>query len=250
MQINYSIQSFQKGTHRIPRETFRYILVLGGEAVLHTPVSDFALNPHSMIELPPGPESTLDAESESGIMLGILELQDFYVVQIEIRLIPPGRTDLLRKLFFLAVDIEGILLPRKAAIHNALDHLVFETITSTGIIVDSMNPAIYHFIEDVTQKYRDPEYDYTRLIRESGYSFNHFRKLFKDSTGTTPLNFLHVLRIDCAKALMRRYGRDLTLREVAERSGFSDPYYFSRVFKKFEKISPSEYLNSLDPPGK
>ncbi len=249
MYINYSIRSIPKGSHTLSRETFQYILILSGEGTLHTRDGDYAFTPHSMIELPPGEESVMQTKEASGITLGILELLDFYLYQTEIRLIPSGQTDLLRRLFFLGIDLAGVLLPRKAAVHNALDHLVFEAITSTGIIVNSMNPAIYHFIDDVTQKYRDPEYDYTRMISESGYSINHFRKLFKDSTGNTPLGFLHVLRIDCAKGLMRRYGRDLTLKEVAERSGFSDPYYFSRLFKKYEKLSPSEYLNSLDVSG-
>jgi len=29
--------------------------------------------------------------------------------------------------------------------------------------------------------------------------------------------------------------------EVAEALGFTDPYYFSRFFKKYEKLSPREY---------
>ena len=34
---------------------------------------------------------------------------------------------------------------------------------------------------------------------------------------------------------------DMPVWEVAETLGFTDPYYFSRFFKKYEKLSPREY---------
>lgn len=136
-------------------------------------------------------------------------------------------------------DLNGASIPRKSAIHNALDHLVFETICSCSAIVNPTNPAIYGSINDISQNYRKPDYDINILIQNSGYSANHFRKLFKDTTGCSPLSFLHLLRIDYAKALMRRNGQEISLEEIANQSGFDDPYYFSRLFKKYEKNLPA-----------
>ena len=34
---------------------------------------------------------------------------------------------------------------------------------------------------------------------------------------------------------------DMPIYEIAESLGFSDPYYFSRFFKKYEELSPREY---------
>ena len=245
MYFNYFIHNFSEGNHRISRSCFQYLLILNGEGLLHVPdLGDYPLIPHSMLELPLGSPAELEVDNDREITFGCMELHDFYIFQSAVQQIPSSQTELLRKLFFFALDLQGLTIPRKAAIHNALDHLVFEAITSTGIIVSDMNPAIYHFIDEVTQNYKNPDYDYTAGILKSGYSMNHFRKLFKDTTGNTPLAFCQILRIDYAKGLMRRYGHDMSIKEISERAGFRDSYYFSRLFRKYEKISPSEYMNS------
>ena len=37
----------------------------------------------------------------------------------------------------------------------------------------------------------------------------------------------------------------LSVAEIAFKTGFEDPYYFSRIFKKYTNMSPSEYRNRL-----
>jgi len=39
--------------------------------------------------------------------------------------------------------------------------------------------------------------------------------------------------------------RQFTISEIAETLGFCNPFYFSRVFKKHEKITPKEYQMKL-----
>jgi len=70
-------------------------------------------------------------------------------------------------------------------------------------------------------------------------SVSHFCLLFKRSTSHTPVEYLNNLRIQQACQLL-----DLTtlkISEISEHLGFSDPFYFSRVFKKSIGQSPKEY---------
>jgi AraC-like DNA-binding protein len=72
-----------------------------------------------------------------------------------------------------------------------------------------------------------------------GTSVSHFCLRFKSSTSHTPVEYLNNLRIQQACQLL-----DLTtlkISEIAEQLGFSDPFYFSRVFKKSIGQSPKEY---------
>lgn len=39
---------------------------------------------------------------------------------------------------------------------------------------------------------------------------------------------------------------DMAINEIAERVGFSDPLYFSKVFKKVTGITPSQYRNQMN----
>lgn len=76
----------------------------------------------------------------------------------------------------------------------------------------------------------------------SGYSADHLRRIFKREMGMTPNDYLTHLRIDHARRLLALsdYG-GYTIKQIALMSGFQDPYYFSRLFKKMTGSSPSTY---------
>ncbi|MFD4703333.1 AraC family transcriptional regulator [Gottfriedia sp. NPDC058432] len=67
----------------------------------------------------------------------------------------------------------------------------------------------------------------------------HFSHLFKKEIGTSVIDFLNRIRIE--KSMFYLEMTDLTMQEIATRIGFQDSNYFSRIFKKYIKSSPSEY---------
>ena len=64
--------------------------------------------------------------------------------------------------------------------------------------------------------------------------------LFKQETGRTILQTVNLLRINRAASLLEYGGARVT--DVALECGFSDLYYFSRVFKQFTGRSPEQFL--------
>jgi YesN/AraC family two-component response regulator len=70
---------------------------------------------------------------------------------------------------------------------------------------------------------------------------SYLRKLFKAETGKSPMEYLMDLRMENAKQLMSN--TSLTIKNVASLVGFSDPYYFSRAFKKVTGKYPSQWRN-------
>ncbi len=66
---------------------------------------------------------------------------------------------------------------------------------------------------------------------------------FKNEYGVTVLGFINSLRIKEAKSLLRE--RHFTMIEIAEKLGFDSAHYFSRIFKKYIGLSPSEYIKSI-----
>lgn len=66
---------------------------------------------------------------------------------------------------------------------------------------------------------------------------------FKCVTGFTIIQYMNRSRIDRAKILLLDESRKI--REVAEMLGFSDEFYFSRTFKKYEGISPSNFVKNM-----
>lgn len=74
---------------------------------------------------------------------------------------------------------------------------------------------------------------------QAGLSVSHFSEQFRDQTGHSPMSHFTQLKIQQACRLL-----DLTekpVKAIAIETGYSDPYYFSRVFKKIMGHSPEKY---------
>jgi len=79
------------------------------------------------------------------------------------------------------------------------------------------------------------------LANIAGYSRFHFSRIFKEWYGAGPSMFLHDMRIKRAVRLIQTERR--TIKEIADRCGFSDTSYFCKVFRKEFGISPERFRN-------
>ncbi|MBQ4051712.1 MAG: AraC family transcriptional regulator [Oscillospiraceae bacterium] len=77
-----------------------------------------------------------------------------------------------------------------------------------------------------------------------GISPSHLYRVFSQELSMAPTKFLTQYRIAEACTLLRSGG--MTVGEVAASVGFSDPLYFSRVFKKVKGSSPTAYERRAD----
>ena len=89
----------------------------------------------------------------------------------------------------------------------------------------------------------DPAHPFTteEMSAMTGLSADALRRNFRQLTGTSPVQYLNRLRINRARELLMR--ADCNVSEAAWRVGFSDIYYFSRLFKKIDGHSPSYYIS-------
>ncbi len=96
------------------------------------------------------------------------------------------------------------------------------------------------------QRHQDPKLSIPAAARHCGLSHTHFRRLFKQSFGVTPLEYLRNVRSRRAKELLI-YTR-LAVGEVAAQTGFRDIYDFSRTFKQLNGVSPLRFRRNALPP--
>ena len=78
-----------------------------------------------------------------------------------------------------------------------------------------------------------------QLVKELSISYSKFRKIFKEITGQSPNQYHMNLRLDKAKELLNTTHLNIT--EVAYQSGFESVFYFSKLFKIKNKMSPKAY---------
>jgi len=77
------------------------------------------------------------------------------------------------------------------------------------------------------------------FANEAGLSISHFSELFREQVHQSPLSYFTQLKILAACRMLDLTGKSVKV--VALETGYIDPYYFSRVFKKIMGISPDKY---------
>jgi len=77
------------------------------------------------------------------------------------------------------------------------------------------------------------------LAAKAGFSPSHFSRIWKRRTGRSPVDYLIDLRLLRARELLSQTA--LSVRAIAERTGFEDQLYFSRLFHRRIGLPPSTY---------
>ena len=90
----------------------------------------------------------------------------------------------------------------------------------------------------VMENLSDTDFNIDRLCREMAMSRTLFYIKLKSYTGKSPQDFIRIIRLERASALLRS-GRSVT--DTAMMTGFENAKYFSTVFKKYFGVSPSKY---------
>lgn len=80
------------------------------------------------------------------------------------------------------------------------------------------------------------------LAQELGISTFHLIRRYRQLTGQSPLQHFLQMRIERACRLLDE--TELPVSRIAEELGYTDPHYFSRVFRKLTGLSPSAYRES------
>lgn len=90
----------------------------------------------------------------------------------------------------------------------------------------------------VSTNYNDPKFSIESLASMMGISRSLLHIKMKKATGASASEYLKSIRLQKAAEMIRQ-GKPIS--EVAYKVGYNDPNYFSRVFKKEFKVSPSNY---------
>jgi AraC family transcriptional regulator len=93
---------------------------------------------------------------------------------------------------------------------------------------------------DYIHQHLDDELRLRDLAAVAHLSPCHFARRFKASTGLPPRRYVIVRRVERAQQLLRG-GDDLSLAQVAARSGFCDQGHFTRHFKRLVGVTPKRF---------
>ena len=113
-----------------------------------------------------------------------------------------------------------------------------------------MDRMIYHnvlrlrpVIEYLTEHYGEKTYIET-LSDMVALSPDYFTKMFKDSIGKTPIDYINGIKVNHSLRLLTM--TDTPVNEIADQVGFSGPNYFHKIFKAYMNTSPLAYRKSAN----
>ena len=155
-----------------------------------------------------------------------------------------GADDYIQKPFhtdYVKIKIIHLLQERRKLRERLLEKLRDnKLLLSDPEKVESIDDAFLRkFAEQIEAVYADPEYNVEKLSETLGLSRGHLHRKIKELTGTSPVEFLRTYRLNKATQLLRQNA--YTVSEVAYRTGFSSPAYFSKCFKAVYGVTPTEY---------
>lgn len=87
--------------------------------------------------------------------------------------------------------------------------------------------------------YKNPDFCLDDLINETGISSKRINQLLKQNQKTTFIKYIHTLRLDLSKELLRDTNQSIT--KIAYECGFNNHTHFHRFFKEKEGVSPGEF---------
>jgi two-component system response regulator YesN len=91
----------------------------------------------------------------------------------------------------------------------------------------------------IEQHYRDPGFNVEEITKQIFINGSYLRKIFHKEAFMSVSDYITHTRMQHAKELILR--RMASVTEIAEMTGYSNPGYFSKCFKKHVGVTPSEY---------
>ncbi|EHJ01620.1 two component transcriptional regulator, AraC family [Clostridium sp. DL-VIII] len=106
-------------------------------------------------------------------------------------------------------------------------------------INNKVKTKLFENVKNFIKENIETELELERVANNFGLSVYYFSRTFKEVTGINFSEYVNKCRIDIAKELLS--SGELSIKEVCYKVGYNDPNYFSKVFKKYEGISPVNF---------
>jgi two-component system response regulator YesN len=212
--------------------------------------------------------SAMDGQSA----LALIESELPHLVVTDIRMPIMDGLELIKNIYFTYPNIKIIILSgfnefefaRQAIQYGVNDYLLkpvtteqlSEALTKIKLKLDSNLTSILNLANSKSQNltpqelvktvelYLRTNYKNELTIEDIAKSLNfspdYLSRIYKKSTGKSPLKYLIHLRINEAKRLLTT-SLNLDIKTIGELVGYNDQYYFSRTFKQHTNHYPSEY---------
>lgn len=113
--------------------------------------------------------------------------------------------------------------------------------TKTQVEMDQKLQYVQKIVNYIRLKYSLP-IRVDDMAQALGLNRSYLTRLFKEATGLSPREYLFAYRMKMACNMLRK--QEIPIQHIAYAVGYSDCFTFSKAFKRYMKMSPSEYKST------
>lgn len=114
---------------------------------------------------------------------------------------------------------------------NELDRMIYHNVLRLRPVMDYISE---HFKEKIYIE---------ELADMINVSADYFTKMFKESIGKTPIDYINAMRVNYSMELLTT--TEMAMSDIADIIGFCNPNYFHKIFKQYIDMSPLGYRKSV-----
>lgn len=137
----------------------------------------------------------------------------------------------------LHYDLQLSLLQRELVVN------LLRRVDGDSIVSKSSRESMGYVMNFINSNFATP-ISLENLAESVGYSYHHFRHIFKDSYGISPKQYILNVRMNHAKLLLQQ--KKLSVRQVSQMCGFKSDSQFVAAFRKHTGLSPLSYKHATD----
>ncbi len=226
-------------TQRNNRPNWAIVIKYEGETVYVSNGKSYLSDIHNLVILPKG--CSYEWQCTHSGHFSIIEFESDLVCN-DIFSFSVNNSDKILKLF-TELEYKRTLSKQMYAVESIRDTysvllMLLQSVQKNYLPTEKINkisPALEYIAKNYNNNIRNDA-----LASLCNLSTVYFRKLFVEITGTSPISYVHELRIKKAKEMLKSdYG---SITDIAQSLGYINIYDFSRTFKKHTGSSPSKYL--------
>lgn len=102
---------------------------------------------------------------------------------------------------------------------------------------------VRNMLEYIHENYQNPGMSVKIIALSYQFTPNYVSRLFSKEVGISLTEYINFIRIERAKELLKR--NDLRIYEVSEMVGFSNEFYFIKVFKRLVGMPPNAFRKGI-----
>jgi len=212
------------------------LLILGGFLNVHVNEESFQARKGDAIFYAPGIKHFESADSKEGADFIFFSVPASRKINSKF-IVKDTSRKLLTLAHWIAEERERPFEKRKKLLQLYIDVVILELERFSKEKPNSPLSHIRNYMADnLTAKH-----DISSLAKKAGISKFHFIRKYQKYFGISPIQDLLRMRLEAACNLL--ITTEMTLKQIAEKTGFCDQYHFSRIFKKYLEITPGYFRN-------